>query len=149
MSGYGHRLFVLLLSYQPRKLPRTGHVGTFAYVGEVLRLLIYQKGVQARQPHALVSLRQLSGRKVLQSLADGTDMFLIGTATASGDIEQSGLCHQAQMTGSIVWQFVVLAHFIGQSGIRIERQENRNTTRQLFHEGAQVRHAKRTVQAKA
>ena len=63
--------------------------------------------------------RNVSGFYVLQRLTDGTDMFLVGTTTASSDIQQPVLRHLTQMTGRIARQFIVFTHFVGQSGIGI------------------------------
>ena len=53
-------------------------------------------------------------------------MTFIGTTAATSEVEQSGLRHMLQVTGRKLRQFVVFAHFVGQSGIGIEREIDGN-----------------------
>ena len=119
VAGHGERLVVLLVGNEARKLTRTGHIGTFADIGEVLGLAVDEQRFQPAEPQTAVHIRQPSWRQPAQGVADGTYVVLVGTATAAGNVQQTILCHLPQVAGGKRRQFFILAHLVGQSCVRI------------------------------
>ena len=149
LACHGERLVVVLLGNLAGKLARACHVRPFAYVDEVLGLAVDEQSVQPCQPKAVVSLWQLSGLQAVERLADGADMTFVRSAAAARDVQQACLGHGAQVAGGVVGQLLVFAHLVGQSRIGVERQIDGDALRELFHEGAQLRHAEGAVQSEA
>ena len=75
--------------------------------------------------------------------------MLVCSAAASGNVDEAVLRHATEMCGSIVRQFLIFAHLVGQSSVGIDGDGQGTVGSELFDEGSQVCDAKRTVQAEA
>ncbi|MND47723.1 hypothetical protein D3C80_386240 [compost metagenome] len=141
-QGFG----VVVLADQPGELGGTGDVGALADVDEQ-RAAIDGEGFQAREAASLGDVRDLARRITGHGLGDGFDVARRGAAAAADNVEEAALGELFDDLGGLRRQFVVLAEFVRQAGVRVRRHVGACLVRQLFEVRAQLAGAEGAVQA--
>ncbi|MNK86739.1 hypothetical protein D3C87_1066570 [compost metagenome] len=141
-QGFG----VVVFTDQAGELGGTGDVGALADVDEQ-RAAIDGERLQARQAASLGDFRNLPRRITGHGLGDGFDVARRGAAAATDDVEKAALGEFFDDLGGFRRQFVVLAEFVRQAGVRVRGNVGVGLVRQLFEVRAQFAGAEGAVQA--
>jgi len=141
-QGFG----VVVFPDQAGEAGRTCDVGTFADVDEQ-RAAIDGERLKAREAAGLWDIRDLTRRVTGHGVGDGLDMPRRGAAAATDNIQETALGEFFNHLGGFGRQLIVLAEFVGQTGVGVSRDVGAGLVRQLFEVGAQLAGAQGAVQA--
>ena len=140
------RLGVVAVQDQAREGLRAGDVGALADVHEQ-RVVADVQRLQAGQPQLLLRpAAPGAARNGLHRFGDRADVRRRGAAAAADDVQEARLRELAQDARHVLGRLVVLAHLVGQAGIRVQRGVGLGDAGQLLDVRAQVLRAERAVE---
>lgn len=141
-QGFG----VVVFTDQAGEFGRAGDVGALADVNEQ-RAAIDGERLQAGEAASLRNVRDFTRCITGHGFGDGFDMARRGAAAAADDVEEAALGEFFDDLGGLRRQFVVLAEFVRQAGVRVRRNVGAGLVRQLFQVRAQFAGTEGAVQA--
>ena len=141
------RFGVVAAQDQPRERLRAGDVGALADVHEQ-RVVADVRAAPARtaaassRPRAPAAARTVARLRAMARICAG-----VVPQQPPDDIEEARLRELAQDARHVLGRLVVLAHLVGQTGVRVQRRMRVRDARQLLDVRAQVLRTQRAVQS--
>ena len=132
---------------QPGEFARTGHIGPFTDRRQVVVPDVDRHVFQAAHAEQSVRLAERPGRDIFQGGCKGRDMVGCRAAAAANDIHASGLGGLPDGIGHLSGKFLVLAHGVGQAGVRVADYGEVADMGEVFHQRHQSFSSQRTVEA--
>ena len=125
---------------------RARDVGAFADIHERDSRRQFER-FEARQPQARLDCGDRAGLVRGDRGGNRRDMVRRGAAAAADDVDEAGLGKLADQPRHVFRAFVVLAEFVGQSGVRIGANQGIGDAADVCDMRAQVFGAERTVES--
>ncbi len=146
LQGDFQGLGVVVFTDQAGEAGGTGDIGALADVDEQ-RAAIDGERFQARQAAGFRNVRDRARCVTGHGLGDGFNMARGGTAATTDDVQEAALGEFFDDLGGFRRQFIVLAEFVGQAGVRVGGNVGVGLVRQLFQVRTQLARPQCAVQA--